>query len=87
MTVGADVLVWQTFASVLCPGLVINRTVAFSVWAFKKANVSPLIRQWAPVAMGLGAIPFIVKPIDDLVDAVMDSTIRNYTGTKRIHLH
>jgi len=75
---GGDVLLWQTFASVLIPGLTVNRIVAISRFFLKRSSASwsqralPIL----PTALGLGSIPFIVRPIDRFVDKVMDSTVR-----------
>ncbi|CAK9053877.1 Mitochondrial fission process protein 1 (Mitochondrial 18 kDa protein) (MTP18), partial [Durusdinium trenchii] len=77
---GADTLVWQTFASVLLPGLLINRVVWVAQGAVNALPTGKLIsapvKRWAPVALGLGTIPFIVKPIDDFVHVAMDKSFR-----------
>jgi len=65
---GVDALVWQLFASVILPGAVVNRIVAATAAATKR----PLV----PTAVGLASIPFIIKPIDELVHFCMDSTLR-----------
>jgi fission process protein 1 len=36
------------------------------------------LKTWAPTFSGLGSIPFIVHPIDDFVDFVMDNTTRKW---------
>jgi hypothetical protein len=41
---------------------------------------SPVIRRWAPTAVGLAVIPFIVHPIDSLVDTVMDRSTRKWSA-------
>lgn len=33
-------------------------------------------REYIPTVVGLAAIPFIVKPIDNAVDYAMDHTVR-----------
>jgi fission process protein 1 len=40
---------------------------------------SPVVRRWAPTAIGLGVIPLIIHPIDSVVDAAMDSTVRQWS--------
>ena len=65
---GVDALVWQLFASVVVPGAVVNRVVA--------ATAAVTRRPYAPTAVGLASIPFIIKPIDDLVHLCMDATLR-----------
>ncbi|XP_023348745.1 mitochondrial fission process protein 1 [Eurytemora carolleeae] len=37
-------------------------------------------RKWAVTGLGLGAIPFIVHPIDNLVHTAMDHTTRKWFG-------
>jgi hypothetical protein len=36
------------------------------------------VQKWTTTLLGLGAIPFIVKPIDAGVELTMDSTLRKY---------
>ncbi|DBA00374.1 TPA: hypothetical protein N0F65_000559 [Lagenidium giganteum] len=83
MVVGAavDTLVWQTLASVAIPGFTINRVVAASsVVAEQTLKNSPVLKRWAPTAIGLGVIPLIIHPIDSLVDTLMDNTIRKWAA-------
>lgn len=42
---------------------------------------SPVVRRWAPTAVGLGVIPLIVHPIDRFVDALLDETTRKWTAS------
>jgi len=75
-----DTLVWQTFASVLIPGMIINRVV----WGSSQLYNTPMmakcfpstVLRFAPVMTGLVAIPFIVEPIDKFVHFAMDKTYR-----------
>mmetsp|Transcript_49720 Transcript_49720/g.108030 ORF Transcript_49720/g.108030 Transcript_49720/m.108030 type:complete len:168 (-) Transcript_49720:20-523(-) len=74
----ADCLVWQTFASVIVPGFTINRLVTATKWFKARSgflNASPAGR-WLPTVVGLGSIPLIIHPIDELVHFVMDRTTR-----------
>lgn len=74
-----DTLVWQLLASVAIPGLTINRICAFSSYALKKSEKLPKTsRKWLVTAIGLTAIPFIIKPIDKFVDFVLDESLRKY---------
>ena len=73
-----DVLVWQSFASVLIPGLVINRVVAMTKFLKASFKFTPVIHKWLPTAVGLLSIPFIVKPIDHGVDYAMNNTLRSH---------
>ena len=68
----ADTLLWQTAASVAIPGVTINRLVAATKWA---CGGNPRLKL-VPTAAGLAAIPLIVTPIDNAVDAAMDATVR-----------
>ena len=77
-----DTLVWQLLASVIVPGFMINRLCALSAIALR-SNANATLKAWGPTAVGLAAIPFIVKPIDHAVDWAMDSTLRRYTGYHR----
>lgn len=57
-----DTLIWQGLASVIIPGLVINRTCAVS-----RVLLRRLLRRrmkWTVTFIGLGSIPFIIQPID-----------------------
>ncbi|XP_077996336.1 mitochondrial fission process protein 1-like [Glandiceps talaboti] len=72
-----DCLVWQGLASVIIPGVTINRICALSLYLMAKSTSLPLnVRKWTTTAIGLSAIPFIIKPIDRGVDLMMDSTVR-----------
>jgi fission process protein 1 len=81
VTVGTfvDVLVWQTLASVLIPGKVINMVTAFSTQAVSNSTLPRRYThraRYLPTAVGLAFIPLIIKPIDHGVDLLMDSTLR-----------
>jgi mitochondrial fission process protein 1 len=78
--VGAmDTLLWQSLASVLIPGYVIHTIVKATKYSIPKQVQVPLfISTWLPTIMGLGAIPFIVHPIDHSVDFVLDKTVRSF---------
>ncbi|GIX86705.1 mitochondrial fission process protein 1 [Caerostris darwini] len=79
ITSAFDTLVWQTLASVAIPGFTINRLCAASLYLLKKHSKLPsTTRKWTTVAIGLGSIPFIVKPIDHLVDTLMNNTFRKW---------
>ena len=43
-------------------------------------SLNPFFRKWAVTGLGLGAIPFIVHPIDNLVHTAMDHTTRKWFG-------
>lgn len=74
-----DTLVWQLLASVVIPGFTINRLCAASAIALR-SSANATLKKWGPTAIGLAAIPLIVKPIDHAVDWGMDNTLRRLTG-------
>ena len=81
---GIDTLIWQSFASVIVPGITINRICALSLYMLKYSSKLPAKAQkLITTGIGLACIPFIVKPIDLLVDFVMDETFRKAIGTGR----
>ncbi|XP_002022982.2 mitochondrial fission process protein 1 [Drosophila persimilis] len=69
-----DVFSWQMMASVIIPGLVINRITWASRMMLSKAPVG--ILKTVPTLIGLASIPLIIHPIDSLVDRIMDETYR-----------
>lgn len=80
--VAAEALVWQGFASVVFPGLVINRVVSgYSLIASRLLPTLPRFFALVPprvgaVAAGLAAIPLIINPIDRVVDSGMEVAYR-----------
>ncbi|KAI6231812.1 Mitochondrial 18 kDa protein [Aphelenchoides besseyi] len=80
-----DTLVWQGFASVALPGLTINRLCAASTMILSRVTqMAPApIKLWT-TATGLIAIPFIIKPIDSLVELGMDETLRKFYDLHQI---
>jgi fission process protein 1 len=81
--IGTDAILWQTLASVLIPGKVINLVTAAGVKLMqsdvKTIKSLPLkVRTWSPTAIGLATIPFIIHPIDHAVDMLFDNTLRRW---------
>ncbi|KAH8272282.1 hypothetical protein KR044_006965, partial [Drosophila immigrans] len=72
--VAADVFSWQMLASVILPGLLINRITAGSKMLLRKSPT--ILLKTLPTVIGLASIPLIVHPIDSLVDRLMDATFR-----------
>ncbi|XP_014250767.1 mitochondrial fission process protein 1-like [Cimex lectularius] len=72
---GLDVLTWQSLASVIIPGFTINRIVALTRAIACKTSFGGQGRLISSAA-GLAAIPYIIKPIDEFVDIVMDDYVR-----------
>lgn len=74
-----DTLIWQGLASVAIPGFTINRICALSGVVLKRSTAWPgPVRKWTTTLIGLGCIPFIIKPIDRSVDWFMESTFRHW---------
>ncbi|XP_060071035.1 mitochondrial fission process protein 1-like [Ylistrum balloti] len=74
-----DTLLWQGLASVIIPGFTINRLCALSTYTFTKNSKFPIsTRKWITTVIGLACIPFIIKPIDKSVDALMENTFRKW---------
>ncbi|XP_015672931.1 mitochondrial fission process protein 1 [Protobothrops mucrosquamatus] len=80
-----DTFIWQALASVAIPGFTINRICAGSLYLMGRLTHWPLpARKWTTTAIGLTAIPFIIKPIDRSVDFLMDSSLRKlYKSEKK----
>uniref|UniRef100_A0A1I8GQ61 Mitochondrial fission process protein 1 n=2 Tax=Macrostomum lignano TaxID=282301 RepID=A0A1I8GQ61_9PLAT len=80
-----DSLVWQSLASVIVPGLTINRICWAANLTINKlirmrtlTTVGPLTTRWLVTGIGLGSIPFIVGPIDRTVHSAMDGSLRRF---------
>jgi fission process protein 1 len=76
-----DVVSWQLAASVIIPGFTINRIVKVSSLLLqrslrtRKIPLTPFLQntvRFAPSAIGLASIPFIIHPIDHGVTVAMD---------------
>lgn len=76
-----DTLVWQGLASVAVPGFTINRLCKVTAWLLRRqGKLPPALQGWATTAVGLAAIPFIIRPIDAGVHIAMDATLRPTLG-------
>lgn len=80
-SVTLDTLTWQMLASVFWPGSFIRVVVATTNLALVKADVSAFdqlaaqgldVERLLPTIVGLAAIPFIVKPIDQTIDTAAE---------------
>jgi mitochondrial fission process protein 1 len=75
-----DTLLWQSLASVAVPGFCINMIVKATRYTVlhtpKQLRLSSAVVMWLPTCAGLGSIPFIVHPIDESVDCVLDRFAR-----------
>jgi len=74
--VAVDTLLWQALASVIIPGFTINRVCATTFWALGRTRLPQASVKRLTTVAGLAVIPFIVKPIDHLVDVGMDASVR-----------
>ncbi|XP_028162903.1 mitochondrial fission process protein 1 isoform X2 [Ostrinia nubilalis] len=82
MIATGDALIWQTLASIVIPGITINRICAYSGRALSKYPKIPgAVRTWMTVGIGLASIPFIVVPIDIGVTFLMNLTYRRWVPT------
>ncbi|XP_033211406.1 mitochondrial fission process protein 1 isoform X2 [Belonocnema kinseyi] len=75
-----DTLLWQGLASVVIPGITINRICAGVIY-LQRINIrSSLKSRWISTAVGLASIPLIIRPIDLTVENAMDATFRKWTA-------
>ena len=74
----SDTLVWQTLASVVIPGFLINRVVKGTTMAMPALRLPAIATKWLPTVVGLAMIPLIIHPIDQFVDYLLDSSSRPY---------
>lgn len=72
-----EAAIWQGLASVIIPGFTINRICAASRFTLRRVarTMPPRAQTWVTTFVGLSAIPLIIKPIDGLVDKIMDGLI------------
>lgn len=74
-----DTIIWQSLATILIPSYVIHKIVFFTKDLIKDIeiiNKYKILKDYLPSVIGILSIFFIMQPIDDLVDYVMDNTIR-----------
>lgn len=78
LVAAGDTVLWQMFASVIVPGITINRLC----WGVSKAITASKIThpaaRWIPTAVGLASIPLIIHPIDEIIHKGMDESYRKY---------
>ena len=63
-------------ASVIIPGFTINRVCAFTDYVLIRTKMPVTNRMVVVTGAGLAVIPFIIKPIDRLVDYLLDRSFR-----------
>lgn len=66
----------------MIPGFTINAIVRVSRFAILKTAANQSVKTWLPTGFGLGSIPFIIHPIDNSVDYLLDNTTRYWTHQK-----
>lgn len=76
----ADTMLWQTLASVMIPGGVIFGIVRSTRLTLSAVARSP--HPLIPTAVGLASIPVIIRPIDALVDVLLDHTTRQWMSSR-----
>ncbi|XP_053972510.1 mitochondrial fission process protein 1 [Hylaeus volcanicus] len=76
----SDTLLWQSFASVIIPGFTINRICATVQYVQRKSTNVALKNRWISTIVGLVSIPFIIHPIDHMVEDTMNLTYRKWIG-------
>ena len=81
-----DTLLWQSLASVMIPGAVINMVVKASRFAVARSPIAlgAFVTEWSPTAAGLGSVPVIIHPIDHAVDVLLDNTTRQWFSEKKL---
>jgi fission process protein 1 len=77
-----DLSLWHLGASLLVPAIVINRYIHFFTKILAKRNFSMRVLKLLPTATALCMIPFIIHPLDHMVDWVMDKSYRKYCNYK-----
>ena len=78
-----EAAVWQGLASVIIPGFTINRICWLSGKLLGRglSHVLSVDKQrYLVTGIGMGSIPFIIKPIDTLVDHVVEKAVRDYNN-------
>lgn len=64
------IIMYLGLASVMIPGVIINMIVKASRFAVARASLPVTVAKWLP-------IPYVVHPIDESVDLLLDSTARS----------
>jgi len=64
--------IFQTFASMLIPMMLIHSTVSIFQKAFSRLSVKPVYAKWGPTLAGLSVVPFLPFIIDQPVECVLE---------------
>lgn len=62
----------------MIPGATVNMIVKASRLAASSAKLPVTAAAWGPTGVGLASIPFIIRPIDNAVDYLLDNTTRHW---------
>ena len=76
-----DLFLWHMGASIVFPAIFINRFVHYTSMFFNRTTIS--FRKFIPTFFALSLIPFIIHPIDDMTDCIMDNSYRQYWDYKK----
>lgn len=75
-----DLSIWHTFASIILPAVTIHTIVKSSTksinFVAKSVVLPKFIPMVVPTIIGLCSIPFIIHPLDDVTDYMMDNSVR-----------
>ncbi|KAG8282691.1 mitochondrial fission process protein 1-like [Homalodisca vitripennis] len=72
----ADALIWQSLATILIPGFVVELAAKGSGMLVHHLQVSKPMSRYIPLGMVLMAMPIFGDSIDRTVDLVLDNTTR-----------
>ncbi|CAG5117987.1 unnamed protein product [Candidula unifasciata] len=76
MAAAADSLIFDAFASVIIPSFITYHVCRITYRSFYEKGVEPGNIIWEPTIAGLVALCFTVDKVDNLVNDVMDKTLR-----------
>eukprot|EP01083_Nonionella_stella_P216714 778687_1 len=84
-----DQTIWHSMASIAMPALTIHQIVHYSkkYVAPRTTRLFPKYGRFSPIFFGLGAIPFIIHPLDHLADFIMNQTLRKYCYGDKIEVY
>ena len=72
-------------ASLTFPAFVISNSIKFSnIFFVKYFTKLPLFAKYGPSILAIICIPFIMKPVDNLTEFILNSTIRNFYNNEML---
>lgn len=78
LIVVGDRALWHASASIVTPAVTIHTIVKTVKYALEKGKCSSKSAKLGATLMGLTSIPFIIHPIDEGTDWIMDKTCRKF---------